>query len=72
MYNVKSLDANEFIDDGEVLGSIAEAKKLAQDQDEVRMILAKAREYKGLTHREAAVLLEVDDEEILAEIYQIA
>src|SRR5690554_2023430 len=72
MYNVKSMDSNEFIDNGEVLASIAEAKKLAQDKDEIAKILAKAREYKGLSHREAAVLLEVENEEILEEMYKIA
>lgn len=72
MYNVKSMDANEFIDDGEILASIAEAKKLVNDQAEIDRILAKVREYKGLTHREAAVLLEVEDEETLAKMYKIA
>lgn len=72
MYNVKSLDSNEFIDDGEILNSLAEAKKLAKDKAEIDRILAKAREYKGLSHREAAVLLEVDDTETLEKMYQIA
>ena len=72
MYNIKSMDANEFIDDGEILASIAEAKKLVNDQAEIDRILAKVREYKGLTHREAAVLLEVEDEETLAKMYKIA
>lgn len=34
--------------------------------------MAKARECKGLTHREIAVLLEIEDEEILEEMYKIA
>ncbi|MGI6606013.1 MAG: [FeFe] hydrogenase H-cluster radical SAM maturase HydG [Peptococcia bacterium] len=72
MYNVASLDANEFIADEEVLQSISEAKKAAQDKQEIERILAKAGEYKGLTHREAAVLLEVDDDEILAKMYKLA
>lgn len=72
MYNVKSLNANEFIDDGEVLESIREAKRLSKNKNEIERILAKAREYKGLTHREAAVLLEVDDDEILEKMYKTA
>lgn len=72
MYDENSMDANEFIDDGEVLSSIDEAKKLVQDNAAIDNILAKAREYKGLTHREAAVLLEVDDNEILEKMYKIA
>jgi len=72
MYNVKSTDANEFIDDGEVLASISEAKRQAQDRSEIERILNKARQYQGLTHREAAVLLEVDDEETLEIMFKTA
>lgn len=72
MYNVKSMDSNEFIDNEEVLESINEAKKLSQDKKEIDRILAKAREYKGLTHREAAVLLELDDDETLEKMYKTA
>lgn len=72
MYNVKSMDANEFIADEEVLESIGEAKKLAQNKEEIARILAKAREYKGLSHREAAALLEVDDDETLAKMFALA
>lgn len=72
MYNIKSMDSNEFIDDAEVLESISEAKKLSSDKEEINRILAKARQYKGLTHREAAILLEVDDDELLEKMYKIA
>ncbi|MGE4282710.1 MAG: [FeFe] hydrogenase H-cluster radical SAM maturase HydG [Clostridia bacterium] len=72
MYNVKSMDSNEFIDDGEILVSIDDAKKLVKNQFEIERILAKARECKGISHREAAILLEVDDNETLEEIYKIA
>ena len=56
MYNVKSLDSNEFIDHGEVLESLEEGRRLSTNMDEVTRILNKAREKPGLTHREAAVL----------------
>jgi 2-iminoacetate synthase len=72
MYNVKSMDSNEFIDNGEILESINEAKKLVKEQAEIDRILAKARQYQGLTHREAAVLLEIDDDETLEKIYKTA
>jgi 2-iminoacetate synthase len=72
MYNVKSMDSNEFIDDGEVLSSISDAKKHSNDKNEIDRILLKAKEYKGLTHREAAVLLEVDDDETLEKMYKTA
>lgn len=72
MYNAKSSDANEFIDDGEVLASIEAARKLAADAGEIDRILAKARTLKGLTHREAAVLLDIDDDATLEKMYSIA
>ncbi|NLV35463.1 MAG: [FeFe] hydrogenase H-cluster radical SAM maturase HydG [Clostridiaceae bacterium] len=72
MYNVKSMDSNEFIDDAEVLESISEGKRLSKSKAEIDKILEKAREYKGLTHTEAAVLLEIDDDETLERMYRIA
>ncbi|HEY8463620.1 MAG TPA: [FeFe] hydrogenase H-cluster radical SAM maturase HydG [Bacillota bacterium] len=72
MYNVRSMDANEFIDDGEVLASLAAAKKLVKEKAEIERILAKAKACQGLTHREVAVLLEVDDDAILESMYKIA
>lgn len=72
MYNVQSMDANEFIDDNEVLTSINEAQKLVNNRAEIDRILRKARAYQGLTHWEAAILLEIDDDDILNEMYTIA
>ncbi len=72
MYDVKSKDANEFIDDAEVLASLEAAKKLSADKAEIDRILAKAQKYHGLTHREAAVLLEIQDEQTLNKMYEIA
>jgi len=72
MYNARSLDANEFIDDGEVLASIEHGNALSANSDEIERILAKAGSYQGLTHREAAVLLAVDDDETLEQIYTLA
>jgi len=72
MYDVKSMDANEFIDDQEIRESIAEARKLAGDQATIDRLLAKAETCKGLTHREAAILLEVDDDETLEKMYRMA
>ena len=72
MYDVRSLDSNEFIDNAEILESLEEGRKLASDRTEVERILNKARECRGLTHREAAVLLFVDDEETLKSMYALA
>ena len=38
----------------------------------IRSIIDKARDCKGLSHREAAVLLECDDNDLLEEIYALA
>ena len=72
MYNVKSMDSNEFINHEEILSAIDDAKKLAASKNAVELILEKAESCKGLTHREAAVLLEVNDNEILNRIYSSA
>lgn len=68
----KDWERADFIDDKEILWSLEEAKVKAGEKACVRSILEKARECKGLTHREAAVLLEVSDPEIIEEIYQSA
>jgi 2-iminoacetate synthase len=72
MYNVKSMDSNEFIEDGEILESISEAKKLVNNKEEIERILDKAKLNQGLSHREAAVLLEIDDDETLEKMYRTA
>lgn len=66
MDNVK---AQDFIIHEEIIDSIEKGKEAARDKNYVSGIIKKAMEYKGLTHREAAVLLSVDDKEILNEIF---
>ncbi|WP_150275341.1 [FeFe] hydrogenase H-cluster radical SAM maturase HydG [Paenibacillus tepidiphilus] len=68
----KEWEAAHFIDDEEIHRSLREAAVTAGDQAYVQTLLAKAQECKGLTHREAAVLLEVTDPEVLADIYTSA
>lgn len=60
MYNAKSKNAAEFIDDQEILDTIEYAKKNKDNRELIDNILKRARDFKGLTHREAAVLLECD------------
>jgi len=71
-YDLKSMDANAFINDQEILETLAQAKQEAQDPARVRAILEKAATYVGLSHREAAVLLEVQSPDILAEVFGMA
>lgn len=63
-YNPKSDIADEFINDEEILDSLEYAEKNKTNKEEIGRILNKAREMKGITHREAAVLLacELEDE----------
>lgn len=68
----KGWEAADFINDEEILLSLEEAKVKAGDQAYVQSILEKARACKGLTHREAAVLLEVTDPEVLSSINRSA
>jgi len=68
----KEWEPADFINDEEILESLEQAKVKAADQEYIQSILEKARECKGLTHREAAVLLEVTDPEVLESIYRSA
>ena len=72
MYNVKSLKAEEFISHDEILETLAYAEKNKNNKELIESILKKAQERKGLSHREASVLLECDDEEITNRIYSLA
>ena len=72
MYNVKSLKAEEFISHDEILETLAYAEKNKNNKELIESILKKAEERKGLSHREASVLLECDDEEITNRIYSLA
>ncbi len=72
MYNPKSLKAEEFIDHSEILETLDYAQKNKHNAELIDEILEKARKRKGLSHREAAVLLDCDIEEKNQEIYKLA
>lgn len=65
MYNPLSSDATEFIDHGEILESIEYARRHRHDIDLVKKILEKGALMRGLSHREALLLLECDIPEII-------
>ena len=67
MYNSKSKIAEEFIDDEEILKTLAYAKENKNNRKLIRSILDKAAQCKGLTYQEAAVLMECDDKDTLSE-----
>ena len=72
MYNPKSRQATEFIDDAEIQETLTWAAAHKNDRALASEILEKGRKYKGLTHREAAMLLECDDPEIVQQIFQLS
>ena len=72
MYDPKSLKAEEFIDHGEILETLAYADAHKNDAPLIDAILAKARERKGLSHRDASVLLACEIPEKNEDIYALA
>ncbi|MHB1485467.1 MAG: [FeFe] hydrogenase H-cluster radical SAM maturase HydG [Saccharofermentanales bacterium] len=59
-YDPKSLKAEEFISDAEIMETIDYAKENKSNEKLIYSLIEKARDFNGLTHREAAVLLECD------------
>ena len=72
MYNPKSLKAEEFIDHQEILDTLEYADANKNNVELIDQILNKARERKGLSHREASVLLACDIPEKVQELYALA
>ena len=72
MYNPKSVKAEEFIDHQEVLDSLEEARRESANPQRVLQILEKAALCKGITHREAAILMECREPELEEKIYSLA
>ena len=80
IYNPKSLKAEEFINDKEILDTLEYAEQNKNNIELINKILEKARPKKtengvkceGLTHREASVLLACEIPEIIEKIYKIA
>ncbi len=72
MYRVDSMKAEEFINHEEIMETLDYAEKNKNNRELIDSILEKARLRKGLTHREASVLLVCEDEEKNQEIYHLA
>ena len=72
MYNPKSSKAEEFINHEEILSTLAYADEHKHDKTLISDILAKAKLEKGLSHREASVLLACDIPELNEEIFSLA
>lgn len=72
MYQVTSPKAEDFINHEEILDTLAYAEKNKNNIELINQILEKARLRKGLSHREALVLLDCDIPEKNQEIFQLA
>lgn len=72
MYNVMSPKADEFIDHQEILDSLLFAKENKNNKELIESILEKAKECKGISHREALVLLDCELEEQNQKIFELA
>ena len=71
-YDPKSSVADEFINDAEIQESLAYAQANKNNKEVIDAILEKARKMKGVSHKEAAVLLECELEEENREIEKLA
>ena len=72
MYNAKSLNAEEFISDEEIMETLAYADANKDNVEVIDQIIAKAKLKKGLNHREASVLLACEIPEKVQEVYDLA
>ena len=72
IYDPKSLKAEEFINDGEIVDTLKYADENKDNMELIDSIIEKAKLRKGLSHREASVLLACEDEEKIKEIYALA
>ncbi|MFI3304960.1 MAG: [FeFe] hydrogenase H-cluster radical SAM maturase HydG [Rikenellaceae bacterium] len=72
MYNVSSQVAAEFISHEEILESIEFAKANHNNRELVEQTIQKAERAEGLTHREAALLVECSDAAAVERIYALA
>ena len=72
MYDPKSSKAEEFICHEEILETLAFAESKKQDKEYIDSIITKAEQCKGLTHREALVLLDCELAEENERIFALA
>lgn len=71
-YNPSSPIAEEFIHHDEILDTVEYVKENKHNLLLMKEILKEAKQMNGLSHRQAALLLECEDEEILEEIFALA
>ena len=72
MYDVKSLKAEEFISDEEIKETLAYADANKENWELIDEIIEKAKLRKGLSHREASVLLACENQDKINQVYDLA
>lgn len=72
MYDPKSMKAEEFISHEEILDTLAYAQENKSNEKLIDAILEKAKLRKGLSHREASVLLACEMPDKIQQIYALA
>jgi len=72
MYNPKSMKAEEFISDEEINETLKYADENKNNLKLIDKIIEKAKLRKGLSHKEASVLLACDNQEKINEMYDLA
>ena len=72
MYDPRSMAADDFIDDGEIRETLEWASANKDNRALIESILDKAELRKGLSHREASVLLECTIPDLNERIYKLA
>ena len=72
MYNPKSKVAEEFIDHQEILDTLAYAQENKNNRELIESLLERAKDCKGLTHREALLLLECDEPDLVEKMFKLA
>lgn len=72
MYDPKSLKADEFINHEEIMDTLAYANQNKNNLELIDKLIDKAALGKGLSHREASVLLACEDPERVERMYALA
>ena len=72
MYDPKSMKAEEFICHEEIEETLRFADAHKHDREMIEQIIEKAAQYKGLTHREASVLLACEEADLNERVCQLA
>ena len=72
MYKPESRIAEEFISHSEILETLEYARENKNNRPLIESLIEKAALCQGLSHREAAVLLECEEADLIERIYQLA